>query len=195
MTINTYGGNVAYDEDLLKEKEDEIIKLRKGLEIVMEGAAEMERMIKIDEKMIKDLSMKLETALKDNADANANANANADSDSEADPNSLLEEFDQVCLQDHDYNEDHNLNIEIATLNAKMAAEAIGDAICLLQEQNKYDDRVSTAIEIQRELKELGSRIGDLFGVDEDEDYGIINKWSLLQVFWALYAFAFEILPL
>ena len=56
----------------------------------------------------------------------------------------------------------------------MAAESIGDAICLLQEQNKYDDRVSTAIEIQRELKELGSRIGDLFGVDDDEDDGFMN---------------------
>ena len=167
MTTNTYSkiyGKVGYDEDLLKEKEDEILKLRKGLEIVMEGAAEMERMIEIDRKMIKDLSTKLETALMDNADANANA----DSDSEADPNSLPKEFDQVCLQEHDYNQDHSLNIEIATLNAKMAAESIGDAICLLQEQNKYDDRVSTAIEIQRELKELGSRIGDLFGVDDDE---------------------------
>ena len=171
MTTNTNSkiyGKVGYDEDLLKEKEDEILKLRKGLEIVMEGAAEMERMIEIDEKMIKDLSTKLETALMDNADANANA----DSDSEADPNSLPKEFDQVCLQEHDYNQDHSLNIEIATLNAKMAAESIGDAICLLQEQNKYDDRVSTAIEIQRELKELGSRIGDLFGVDDDEDDGL-----------------------
>ncbi|OEU20861.1 hypothetical protein FRACYDRAFT_267797 [Fragilariopsis cylindrus CCMP1102] len=140
----------------------------------MEGAAEMERMIEIDEKMIKDLSTKLETALMDNADANANANANADSDSEADPNSLPKEFDQVCLQEHDYNQDHSLNIEIATLNAKMAAESIGDTICLLQEQNKYDDRVSTAIEIQRELKELGSRIGDLFGLDDDEDDG---RWD------------------
>ena len=175
MTTNTNSkiyGKVGYDEDLLKEKEDEILKLRKGLEIVMEGAAEMERMIEIDGKMIKDLSTKLETALMDNADANANANANADSDSEADPNSLPKEFDQVCLQEHDYNQDHSLNIEIATLNAKMAAESIGDAICLLQEQNKYDDRVSTAIEIQRELKELGSRIGDLFGVDDDEDDGL-----------------------
>lgn len=173
MTTNTNSkiyGKVGYDEDLLKEKEDEILKLRKGLEIVMEGAAEMERMIEIDGKMIKDLSTKLETALMDNADANANANA--DSDSEADPNSLPKEFDQVCLQEHDYNQDHSLNIEIATLNAKMAAESIGDAICLLQEQNKYDDRVSTAIEIQRELKELGSRIGDLFGVDDDEDDGL-----------------------
>ena len=171
MTTNTYSkidGKVGYDEDLLKEKEDEILKLRKGLEIVMEGAAEMERMIEIDGKMIKDLSTKLETALMDNADANANANA----DYEADPNSLPKEFDQVCLQEHDYNQDHSLNIEIATLNAKMAAESIGDAICLLQEQNKYDDRVSTAIEIQRELKELGSRIGDLFGVDDDEDDGL-----------------------
>lgn len=171
MTTNTNSkiyGKVGYDEDLLKEKEDEILKLRKGLEIVMEGAAEMERMIEIDEKMIKDLSTKLETALMDNADANANANA----DYEADPNSLSKEFDQVCLQEHDYNQDHSLNIEIATLNAKMAAESIGDAICLLQEQNKYDDRVSTAIEIQRELKELGSRIGDLFGVDDDEDDGL-----------------------
>ena len=171
MTTNTNSkiyGKVGYDEDLLKEKEDEILKLRKGLEIVMEGAAEMERMIEIDGKMIKDLSTKLETALMDNADANANA----DSDSEADPNSLPKEFDQVCLQEHDYNQDHSLNIEIATLNAKMAAESIGDAICLLQEQNKYDDRVSTAIEIQRELKELGSRIGDLFGVDDDEDDGL-----------------------
>ena len=176
MTTNTYSkidGKVGYDEDLLKEKEDEILKLRKGLEIVMEGAAEMERMIEIDGKMIKDLSTKLETALMDNADANANANA--DSDSEADPNSLPKEFDQVCLQEHDYNQDHSLNIEIATLNAKMAAESIGDAICLLQEQNKYDDRVSTAIEIQRELKELGSRIGDLFGVDDDEDDG---RWTM-----------------
>ena len=175
MTTNTNSkiyGKVGYDEDLLKEKEDEILKLRKGLEIVMEGAAEMERMIEIDEKMIKDLSTKLETALMDNADANANANANADTDFEADPNSLPKEFDQVCLQEHDYNQDHSLNIEIATLNAKMAAESIGDAICLLQEQNKYDDRVSTAIEIQRELKELGSRIGDLFGVDDDEDDGL-----------------------
>lgn len=175
MTTNTYSkiyGKVGYDEDLLKEKEDEILKLRKGLEIVMEGAAEMERMIEIDGKMIKDLSTKLETALMDNADANANANANADSDSEADPNSLPKEFDQVCLQEHDYNQDHSLNIEIATLNAKMAAESIGDVIYLLQEQNKYDDRVSTAIEIQRELKELGSRIGDLFGVDDDEDDGL-----------------------
>ena len=175
MTTNTNSkiyGKVGYDEDLLKEKEDEILKLRKGLEIVMEGAAEMERMIEIDGKMIKDLSTKLETALMDNADANANANANADSDSEADPNSLPKEFDQVCLQEHDYNQDHSLNIEIATLNAKMAAESIGDAICLLQEQNKDDDRVSTAIEIQRELKELGSRIGDLFGVDDDEDDGL-----------------------
>ena len=173
MTTNTNSkiyGKVGYDEDLLKEKEDEILKLRKGLEIVMEGAAEMERMIEIDGKMIKDLSTKLETALMDNADANANANA--DSDSEADPNSLPKEFDQVCLQEHDYNQDHSLNIEIATLNAKMAAESIGDAIYLLQEQNKYDDRVSTAIEIQRELKELGSRIGDLFGVDDDEDDGL-----------------------
>ena len=171
MTTNTSSkiyGKVGYDEDLLKEKEDEILKLRKGLEIVMEGAAEMERMIEIDGKMIKDLSTKLETALMDNADANANANA----DSEADPNSLPMEFDQVCLQEHDYNQDHSLNIEIATLNAKMAAESIGDVICLLQEQNKYDDRVSTAIEIQRELKELGSRIGDLFGVDDDEDDGL-----------------------
>ena len=174
MTTNTNSkiyGKVGYDEDLLKEKEDEILKLRKGLEIVMEGAAEMERMIEIDGKMIKDLSTKLETALMDNADANANA----DSDSEADPNSLPKEFDQVCLQEHDYNQDHSLNIEIATLNAKMAAESIGDAICLLQEQNKYDDRVSTAIEIQRELKELGSRIGDLFGVDDDEDDG---RWTM-----------------
>ena len=180
MTTNTNSkiyGKVGYDEDLLKEKEDEILKLRKGLEIVMEGAAEMERMIEIDGKMIKDLSTKLETALMDNADANANANANADSDSEADPNSLPKEFDQVCLQEHDYNQDHSLNIEIATLNAKMAAESIGDAICLLQEQNKYDDRVSTAIEIQRELKELGSRIGDLFGVDDDEDDGIIGRYE------------------
>ena len=104
MTTNTNSkiyGKVGYDEDLLKEKEDEILKLRKGLEIVMEGAAEMERMIEIDRKMIKDLSTKLETALMDNADANANANA--DSDSEADPNSLPKEFDQVCLQEHDYN--------------------------------------------------------------------------------------------
>ena len=173
MTTNTNSkiyGKVGYDEDLLKEKEDEILKLRKGLEIVMEGAAEMERMIEIDGKMIKDLSTKLETALMDNADANANADA--DSDSEADPNSLPKEFDQVCLQEHDYNQDHSLNIEIATLNAKMAAESIGDAIYLLQEQNKYDDRVSTAIEIQRELKDLGSRIGDLFGVDDDEDDGL-----------------------
>ena len=184
MTTNTNSkiyGKVGYDEDLLKEKEDEILKLRKGLEIVMEGAAEMERMIEIDGKMIKDLSTKLEIALMDNADANANANANAnenanaDYDSEADPNSLPKEFDQVCLQEHDYNQDHSLNIEIATLNAKMAAESIGDAICLLQEQNKYDDRVSTAIEIQRELKELGSRIGDLFGVDDDEDDG---RWTM-----------------
>jgi hypothetical protein len=174
-TTNIYSkidGNVGYDEDLLKEKEDEILKLRKGLEIVMEGAAEMERMIEIDGKMIKDLSTKLETALMDNADANANANDDADSDFEADPNSLPKEFDQVCLQEHDYNQDHSLNIEIATLNAKMAAESIGDAIYLLQEQNKYDDRISTAIEIQRELKELGSRIGDLFGVDDDEDDGL-----------------------
>lgn len=174
MTTNTYSkiyGKVGYDEDLLREKEDEILKLRKGLEIVMEGAAEMERMIAIDEKMIKDLSTKLEIALMDNADANADANA--DSDSEAGPNSSPKEFDQVCLQERDYYQDHSLNIEIATLNAKMAAESIGDAICLLQEQNKYDDRVSTAIEIQRELKELGSRIGDLFGViDDDEDDGL-----------------------
>ena len=176
MTTNTNSkiyGKVGYDEDLLKEKEDEILKLRKGLEIVMEGAAEMERMIEIDEKMIKDLSTKLETALMDNADANANTDS--DSEAEADPNSLPKEFDQVCLQEHDYNQDHSLNIEIATLNAKMAAESIGDAICLLQEQNKYDDRVSTAIEIQRELKELGSRIGDLFGVDDDEDDG---RWTM-----------------
>ena len=173
MTTNTYSkidGKVGYDEDLLKEKEDEILKLRKGLEIVMEGAAEMERMIEIDGKMIKDLSTKLETALMDNADANANTDS--DSEAEADPNSLPKEFDQVCLQEHDYNQDHSLNIEIATLNAKMAAESIGDVICLLQEQNKYDDRVSTAIEIQRELKDLGSRIGDLFGVDDDEDDGL-----------------------
>jgi hypothetical protein len=178
---NKIDDNVGYDEDILKEKEDEILKLRKGLEIVMEGAAEMELMIEIDSKMITHLSTKLETVLMENADANANA------ETEADPNSLREEFD------HDYNQDQNLNIEIATLNAKMAAEAMGDIICLLKEQNKYDDRISTSIEIQRELKELGSRIGDLFGADDDDNDGIINKWSLLQVFGALYVFVLEIL--
>ena len=67
----------AYDRILLmllqgyedvKDREDELLKLRKKLESVMEESAEKDRVQANDSKLIMQLSKKLETLLMDNED-------------------------------------------------------------------------------------------------------------------------------